>query len=215
MAAVGLAVGVALWSATAATESCWARFSNPIADVCQAMPASVPDRAGLQRERVDQAGRTRAGADMKRMPFLAVAGLAAGIALWSAYRRGADLHGAIRQSDYGRVLGVPVPDLDRAGLHRRRLGRAGHRTIRPRRSAFAARRSPASGCRSACGSRPGWWTSPAPPGASPIWAGSTSIRACPRRAGAPGSSMRRRRGGLRVARALLRLSAVVVDRRAA
>ena len=35
MAAVGLAVGVALWSATAATESCWARFSNPIADVCR------------------------------------------------------------------------------------------------------------------------------------------------------------------------------------
>ena len=39
---------------------------------------------------------------------------------------GADLHRALRQPDHGRVLGVPVPDLDRADLHRQRLGRAGH-----------------------------------------------------------------------------------------
>ena len=39
---------------------------------------------------------------------------------------GAVLHRALREPDLGRLLGVPVPDLDRADRHRQRLGRAGH-----------------------------------------------------------------------------------------
>ena len=39
---------------------------------------------------------------------------------------GAVLHRAVREPDLGRLLGVPVPDLDRADHHRQRLGRAGH-----------------------------------------------------------------------------------------
>ena len=39
---------------------------------------------------------------------------------------GAILHRAVRQPDHGRLLGVPLSHLDRAALHRQRLGRAGH-----------------------------------------------------------------------------------------
>ena len=68
------------------------------------------------------------------------------------------LHRALREPDYGRVLGVSLSDLHRAGLDRERHGCAGHAQPVLARSASAARPFPASGSRSGCGSRRGSWT---------------------------------------------------------
>ena len=62
------------------------------------------------------------------------------------------------------------------------------RRIRPRRSASAARPSPASASRSGSGSRQGWSTRRGRPGASPTSAASPSTPACRPGAGAPGAA---------------------------
>ena len=100
-------------------------------------------------------GFSRTGrAEMNRIASFVLAALLLGRPS-GRHGLGAVLHRAVRQPDLGRVLGVPVPDLDRAALHRQRLGRAGHSQPVPRRSASAARPFRASASRSGSGSRPG------------------------------------------------------------
>ena len=62
MAAVGLAVGVAVWLATGATEYCSARFSNPIADVvrqCLLPFLIVPGSNGNASIKPDERAKAR------------------------------------------------------------------------------------------------------------------------------------------------------------
>ncbi len=62
MAAVGLTVGVAVWLATAATESCSERFSNPIADVvrqCLLPFLFVPGSNGNASIKLDERAKAR------------------------------------------------------------------------------------------------------------------------------------------------------------
>ena len=101
---------------------------------------------------------------------------------------GAVLHRAVREPDLGRLLGVPVPDLDRADHHRQRLGRAGHAEPVLADLPLRLADSRASASRSGYGSRQGWSTRRGRPGASPTSAASPSTPACRPGAGAPGAA---------------------------
>ena len=60
------------------------------------------------------------------MPFHPAAG-AGPVRRASGWNRvGADLHRAVREPHHGCVLGVPAADLDRPDLHRQRIGRSRH-----------------------------------------------------------------------------------------
>ena len=130
-------------------------------------------------------------------------------------RLGAVLHRALRQPDLGRVLGVPVPHQHRSDLGSAASRACSTRRTRPRRSASAALRFPASASRLGCGSRRGWSTRRGRPGASPTSAASPSTPACTAGRGRTGCCRRRRRQGLGLACALLHVSPALLDRRAA
>ena len=135
----------------------------------------------------DRRRRGYGGGRMTRriVPLAALALLAI---LWSGAGLGAVLHRALRQPDLGRVLGVPLSHHDRPDPDRQRVGGAGHAqpvlADLPLRLAHSAHRALARGV--GAGTADG--RDPAPPGASPTWAGSASTRGCTPQGAATGSS---------------------------